>query len=364
MKKVIWILMFVLIFPFISAEEIFSEYIAEEESATIDNDVYTAHEYNDYTGLRLSSNTYGSIIFEEEGSSTVKGPYTFTLDEILEENDTVSFKITVEKEEASVAITKEASATSTTVSGEITVTVTIANEGSDTTTVTYAEDLPSTVLLQDTPEITKGTSTAMQKSTIADVYWNGVLYEGESATIVYTFKVRSYPSTGTTIALDSAEFTYSDDSGSYSEDVDSLSISLEDPISVSFTSDTDEVSLDQEVMYTLTITNNLDNNQEISSLLLELPDVPVTAMDTALDETTNGHAWSGNLAPYEDKSFTFYVQPDAPGTYSFTATATYDYNGAEMNTAETTAFSIEAAAVVPDIVLSSTTFDGGEPIII
>jgi hypothetical protein len=117
-------------------------------------------------------------------------------------------------------------------------------------------------------------------------------------------------------------------------------------------------------MYTLTIDNSLDTTVDISSLLLELPDIPITAMDTSLEETTEGYAWSGNLAPYEDMSFTFYVQPDSPGTYSFTATAVYEYNDAEMSSSETTAFSIEAADVVPEIVLSSTTFDGGEPIII
>jgi hypothetical protein len=363
-KSVAWIFVLLLLAPSCFAEEIFSDYIAEEESATIDNDVYTAHEYNDYTGVRLSSNKYGSIILEEQGSSTVKGPYTFTLDEILEEDNEASFKITVDKEEASVTISREASATSTTISSEITVTVTITNNGDDATSVTYSEDLPTTVIRQGTPEITKGTATTSQKSTIADVYWNGVLYEGESATIVYTFKVRSYPTTGTSIALDEATFTYSDDYGSYSDAVDSLSISLEDPVSVSFTSDADEISLDQEVMYTLTIDNSLDTTVDISSLLLELPDIPITAMDTSLEETTEGYAWSGNLAPYEDLSFTFYVQPDSPGTYSFTATAAYEYNDAEMSSSETTAFSIEAADVVPEIVLSSTTFDGGEPIII
>lgn len=364
MKRwIVYIALFFIFSSFVSADEVFSDYIAEEGTATIDNEVYTAHEYNDYTGVRLSSNKYGSIIIEEEGGSTTKGPYTFTLDEILEENNEVSFKITVDKEEASVTVSKEASSTSATIGDTIDVTVTISNEGSDSVDVTYKEDLPSTVSLDDSPEITKGTSTSTQKSTIADVYWSGVLYEGESATITYSCTIERYPNTGTTITLDDVEFTYEDDTGTFPESVDSLTITLTDPVTISFTNDNDEVQIGDEVRYTVTVSNNVENNIEIPSFVLTLPDITITTMDVELKESSDGYTWSGQLNPFEDVSFTYYVVPENPGTYSFSASATYDYNG-EQTTSETTSFSIEAADIVPEIILSSATFDGGEPIII
>ncbi len=367
MEKSVTVLLYVLVFIVLLhacfAEEIFSDYIAEEGTATIDYEVYTAYEYNDYTGVRLSSNTYGSIIIETEGESTTKGPYTFTLDEIKQEGNDISFKITVEKESGSVSISREASATSATLGETIDMTVTITNEGSDNVKIIYKEDLPSTVSLDGTPEITKGTSTSTQKSTIADVYWSGVLYEGESATITYSFSIDRYPSTGTSITLDDIEFTYQDDTGTYPESVDAITISLSDPLTISFSSDSDEIQINDEVRYTVTLSNNLANNIEITSFALTLPDITVTSMDSQLKQSGNTYTWSGELNPFQEVYFTYYVTPKYPGTYTFSASADYDYNG-EQTATETTAFSIDASDIVAEILLSSTSFDGGEPIII
>ncbi len=347
--------------PRVSAEEIFSDYIEEEGSETIDGIPYTIHEYNNYAGVRLSSNRYGSIILEEEGSSSTAGPYTFTLDEILESDDTVSFKITVSKKESSVTISREASNSSATIGSTITITATITNEGEDNADVTYSEDMPHGARLASSPEITKGSSTTTQKSTAADVYFNGVLYSGDSATITYIVSITDYPRDGATIYFDDTLFTYEDNNDIITETVDALAISLDEPLTLAFSSDSDEISIGDEVMYTISVSNNIDNTLEVSSFVLELPHIPITSMDTQLTETTSGYTWAGQLAPFEDIFFTFYVQPENAGTYSFGASATYDYNG-EQTASDTVAFSIEAADVVPEIVLSSSTFDGNEPI--
>ncbi|MFA6889000.1 MAG: hypothetical protein WC254_05905 [Candidatus Woesearchaeota archaeon] len=361
--SIVFILLLCLYSQGVFAEEIFSDYIEEDASETIDSIVYTAYEYSDYTGVRLSSNRYGSIILESEGSSSTAGPYTFTLDEILETDETVSFKITVEKQESSVSIDKEVSNSSATISDEITVTITITNEGDENADITYSEDMPHGASISSTPEITKGTSTTTQKSTIADVYWSGVLYSEESVTITYEITITDYPSTGSTLYFNDTTFTYEDDTGLTTGDGDEFTISLNDPLSVDFTSDSEEISIGEEVAYTVTLTNNLDTSLEVSSFVLELPTIPITSMDTELTETTNGYTWSGQLASFENLQVTFYVQPENAGTYSFGATATYDYNG-EQTVSDTVAFSIEAADVVPEIILSSESYDGNEPIII
>lgn len=355
------------------AEEVFSDSVLEDDTFEIDDETYTVHEYADYSGVRISSNMYGSILIDEEGGSATKGPYTFILNSITQAGSDVTFEITVEKEQSSVSVSREASATSANVGDEIEITVTISNEGDDSVSVLYSEDLPSTVDIQGTSEITKGTSTSSQKSTAADVYWNGVLYEDESVTIVYTIVIDDYPPSGSDITLDDITFTYEDDTGDYEDTVDSLTISLTDPLAVSFTlaSDEDTISIGTEMEYTVTLSNNLDRAITVDSFVLTLPStVSVSYMDTQLDEQADGtYNWTGSLSSYEDQSFSIFIIPDGGGTHTIEADAAYSYtysgtDAQSYTTSESTSFSIDAADVIPIITLSSETFDGGEPIII
>lgn len=367
----LFIILFFVFFslPSFASETIFDDYIVEEASATIDGESYTAYEYADYAGVRLSSNKYGSIILETTGSSIVKGPYTFSFSEILEEDNIVSFKITVEKQEAEVTMSREVSNATVHLDQQVEVTVKLSNDGSDTVTVTYAENLPSEVHLIGVPEITKGTSTQSQKSTVADVYWNGVLYSGEEATITYTVEVDSYPSSGSPIHFDDVEFTYEDSSGEYSGAADTLTLSLTDPLQIDFILETEEdaITVGTETEYTLTLTNSMDNTVTVSNFLLELPStVTISHMDTQLEDSAEGYTWSGTLNPFEDTSFSFIVAPKRGGSHSFEAAATYTYGAGETSydTSASTTLSIEVADVIPEIKLSSESFDGNELIII
>lgn len=352
---------------FASSKEVFSGTIEEEGTAIIDGETYTAYQYSDYTGMRLSSNKYGSIIIEAEGDSATHGPYTYTLDSITEENNIASFKITVKKEAGEISLSRKASISTGTVGDQIKVTVTIANKGSNTETIKYAENLPREVSRVGTPEITKGTSTSSQKLAAADIYWDGILYEGESVTIVYNIMVENYPTDGTTIRLDGAAVTYKDSSGSYNESVDALTISLIDPVSVSFELTTDEADLNvnKEAEYTITITNNLLNTATISSFLLTLPStVDASFIDTALIKSGNGYTWKGQLHPTEYQSFDIIVIPRGAGTHKLDATVEYSSTSGTGSSSATKNLNIEAGDVVPEIKLSSASFDGGEPIII
>ncbi len=372
-RNIILILSFLFLISFLSAQvfasstEIFSDTIEEEGKATIDGEVYTAYGYNDYEGVRLSSNKYGSIIIDTEGSSATHGVYTYTLDSITQDGDTISFEITVEKEKGEVSLSREASNSSGTLGDMIEVTVTIENGGSSTETIKYTEDLPSEVSRVGTPEITKGTSTSSQRSSNADIYWDGILYEGESATIVYEIKLEKYPSDGSTISLDGATLTYKDSSGSYNESVDEVTISLSDPVSVSFELLTDEEDLkvNQEAEYTVTISNNLAKTATISSFLLTIPStVDASYIDTALDETDAGYAWTGQLSPFESQSFDIMVIPRGAGTHELDAAVDYSSTSGTGSSSDTASLSIEAGDVVPEIKLSSENFDGGELITI
>jgi len=363
--------LFVLFLPFIFAETetVFEDSVEEEGTFELDDQTYTVHEYADYTGVRISSNTYGSIIIEEEGDSSTKGPYTFTLDSITQDGNDVTFEISVEKEQASVSVEREASNSTASIGNEITITVTISNDGDDSLTVKYAEDMPSHVSVSGTPEITVGSTTSSQKSTVADVYWKGVLYSGKSAVIVYTAYIGGYPSNTTTISFDDVDFTYEDDTGEFSETVDSLDIELLDPLAIAFTqvTDDDDIKVGGEVEFYVTLTNNLDKTMTVSSFLLTLSEyLTPSTLDTYLEETADGYTWSGELAPFEDLSFGLYVTPEAGGTHTLEGNADYAYGASDetYSTSGDGSFSIDVSDVVPEIKLSSETFDGGEEIII
>lgn len=364
--------LFTLLFSFSTladTETVFEDSVEEEGTFELDDETYTVHEYADYTGVRISSNTYGSIIIEEEGGTSTKGPYTFTLDSITQEGNDVIFEISVEKEQASVSVEREASNSTASIGDEITITITIANAGSDSLIVKYAEDMPSHVSVSGTPEITVGSTTSSQKSTVADVYWKGVLYSGESAVIVYTAYIGGYPSNSTTISFDGVDFTYEDDTGQFSDTIDSLDIELIDPLAIDFTQVTndDDIKVGGEVEFYVTLTNNLDKTMTVSSFLLTLSEsLTPSTIDTYLEETEDGYTWSGELAPFEDISFGLYVTPEAGGTHTFEGNADYTYGASDetYSTSGDGSFSIDVGEVVPEIKLSSETFDGGEEIII
>lgn len=354
------------------SKEVFSDSVLEEGTFTLDSETYTVHDYADYTGVRISSNKYGSILIDKGGTAT-KGPYTFTLDSITETDGDVYFEITVEKKQSSVSVSKEASATSVNVGDDVEITVTLSNEGDDSVTVMYSEDLPSAVNIRGKPEITKGTSTSSQKSGIADVYWKGALYAGDSVKIVYTITIDAYPSSGSDISFDDVTFTYEDDTGEYVDTVDSLTISLSDPLSLSFTleSDEDAISLGTEMEYTVTLSNNLDRSITVTSFIVTIPSsVSASYIDTHLDEQDSGsYNWTGSLSSYGEQSFSVFIIPESGGTHTLNAAANYGYTYASSeeesySTTKSTSFSIDVADVVPTITLSSATFDGGEPILI
>lgn len=367
----IFSLFFLLGGVFTFAEEtIFEDSIAEEESVEIDGIMYTAYGYADYTGIRLSSNTYGSIIIEEEGGSYTLGPYTFTLSSISQgENGIVSFSISVTKEEGAATMHRTVSNYNPTISELVTVTVTLENEGADSVNVNYAEDLPSEVSLVGTPEIKKGSSTQTQKSGSADISWNGVLYLGESATITYVIRVNRYPSDGATISLDDVTFTYEDDYGKYTGSVDPLTLTLLDPLtmSIGFQDDEEDIAVGNELEYLISLRNDVGKTMTVDSFTFTVSDsLEVTSIETSLEETDEGYTWSGQLQASEEVLFSVFVIPTAGGEQELTGTATYWYTTEEdtHETSTSSSFSIDVGALVPKIALNSATYDGGEEIII
>ncbi len=353
-----------------AAETIFDDSIAEEESVEIDGVTYTAYEYLDYTGVRLSSNKYGSILIEEEGGSYSLGPYTFTLNSISEgEGGIVSFSITVTKEEGAVTMHRSVSNYNPTINELVTVTVTLENEGADSAKVRYAEDLPSEVSLIGTPEIKKGSTTQTQKAGTADVSWNGVLYQGESATITYVVRVNRYPSDGTTIALDDVTFTYEDDYGEYTGSVDPLTLTLLDPLtmSITFQDEEEDIAVGNELEYTISLRNDAGKTMTVNSFTFAVSEgLEITSIETSLEETDEGYMWSGNLQAGEEVLFSVFVTPTEGGTHELSGTATYWYTTSDETheTSTSSSFTIDVGIVVPKITLNSATYDGGEEIII
>ncbi len=353
-----------------AAETIFEDSIAEEETVEIDTIAFTAYGYADYTGVRLSSNKYGSIIIDEEGGSISLGPYTFTLGSISEgDDDMVYFALTVTKEEGAVTMHRSVSEYNPTISELVTVTVTLENEGSDSAKVAYAEDLPSEVSLVGVPEITKGSSTQTQKSGIADVSWNGVLYNGESATITYLVRVNRYPSDGATIDFADVAFTYEDDYGEYSGSVDPLTLTLLDPLTMAITLKDDEgdIAVGNELEYVITLQNDVGKTMTIDSFVFTVSEgLEITSIESALKETDKAYSWSGKLQAGEEVLFSVFLIPTIGGTHELTGTATYWYESADktQETSTSSSFTIDVGAVVPKITLNSATYDGGEEIII
>ncbi|PIN79532.1 hypothetical protein COV16_03720 [Candidatus Woesearchaeota archaeon CG10_big_fil_rev_8_21_14_0_10_34_8] len=356
----------------VHAETIFDDSIAEDESVDIDGETYTAHEYADYIGVRLSSNTYGSIVIEE-GSSYENSPYTYTLNNVYEDAGEVYFSITVEKEssEGNIDMSRTVDEYNPYLGDQATITVTIENEGDSNAHVLYSEDLPAQVHLVEAPEITKGTSTKSQTSTLADVYWKGVLYEEEVLTITYTIEVDKYPSNESVIRFDDVIFTYSDDTGDYNGSIDPLSLTLSDPLTVGlylYDEDINEenITIGDKLEYVLYLSNYIDKKVEVDSFILTVSDdLEIIEADVDLEETDKGYNWSGTLQAGEDMDFYIVVEPVKGGDHELNLDATYWYDKDKpYNTSADASFSINVSEVVPKITLNSVDYDGGEEIIV
>jgi hypothetical protein len=371
---VLTMLLFILSSTSISAETVFEGDIADEATETIDGITYTVYGYSDYTGARISSNDYGSVIIEEIGGSSSYGDYTYTLNDIYEGDDAIYFSITVEKSggDADVSFSRSATNYNPVLGEHVEVTITFENSGSETLIIYYSEELPSEITLLATPEVTLGTTTQNQQTGFNDVYFNGLVYGGEEAIITFEVEVDRYPSDGSgTIDFDEVVYTYEDDYGVYEGFVDPFIFTLGEPLGVDvslYEGDEEIIAIGDQLEYTITVRNYIDQTLVIDSLSITSDGaLNIIEADIDLEETDDRFGWSGSLGAGQHVEFYIVVEPYGGGDHEISADAIYHYETEEEQYTESgsASFTIDVVSVVPKITLNSGgTYDGGEAIII
>jgi hypothetical protein len=366
---------FVLLLGSVTADEtVYSGDIGDEQSVEIDGITYTAYGYADYTGLRLSSNAYGSLIIESIGESLTAGVYTYTLSNIYEGSDNIYFTVTVSKEggSGSVSISRSGSSYNPVLGEVVDVTITIENGGSGNVKVRYEEDLPSEVSLSGSPEVTVGTTTQNQQGGFSDVYYKGVLYGGEELTITYSVYVDSYPSDGSgVITFDGVDFTYEDTSGSYQGSLTPFKFTLGEPVVASIIFEGDEetkAAIGDERTYTLAIDNQIDSDVHVSNFLFSPSSgFKIVESSITLEETSEGLSWNGKLEALQSTDFYVILRIVGAGVHTSNLDATYWYEDESetYTVSDSEKLTIGVTKVVPKIALNSgATYEGGEDIII
>jgi hypothetical protein len=355
---------------------IFSDYIADEETVRIDDYDFTAHFYRDYDvqykyneTVRLSSPFYGSFILQKD-SSFVKEPYTFYYSDDVEADGTTHYYISITKQLPALGIERTLTSTNKTprLGDLVSVAVRIVNQGAHTITVRYAENLTKEVKIIGYPEVNVHNTTWTDKETPADLYWSGVLYKGETATLSYTMEIVDYPKEGNNITFSDFSVSYKDAFTRYEDVIAPLSFLLEDPLVILFETPTQDPTIGQERLSTLILVNTADKEIIVENMNLHIPQgILMTAEEkefSPIDE--DDYSWSGAINSGHNTSFRFSLTPTYLGRHIISFNATYREGHEEIRqqTLYEEAYYLDALNLTPNIRFDALRFTGGNNVTI
>jgi hypothetical protein len=378
MRFVLFSLILLCLFaPLISSKTvtIFSDYIPEEESVLIDGYDYTAFFHRDYDPqykyndtVRLSSNIYGSLILEKNVTITKK-PYTFYYSDFLNADGKYQYFITVKKHLPSLVVYRAITGANETpqIGDVVSTSVRLVNQGTDTIQVIYAENVSKEVHLLDFPEITVHNSTKSYRDLPADLYWAGVLYDGETVTISYGFKIIDYPLLTNSITFSDFYTSYKDPFTSYENIIEPLTFTLQEPLLLVMRGDTEQLILGANTDYELTLDNTDNEEISVEKLKIHIPKgTSIYHMDERISSKGNNFFWNGTIPPMKNITLSFTITPTYLGSHSMIIDATYLQENSHLTRSirHTEEYIISSQNLTPEIEFDTTGFTGGNNVTI
>ncbi len=275
------------------------------EGMVEDKDIFTAggHSFQ----LQYVQSTQ-SAIFKMDGMGGIMLPGDCETRDSIEfcylGADYPNLDVRIESMEPDITIEREFSTDSPAINEQVTVTVTLKNEGSKrASNIKYVDSYPSSV---------KVSLTGSSKT------WEGDLSVDEEEVFTYSFKV-----TEVTTFDSVATLTYRFESEEKIEKSSSETIEVQEPFSVEHTISTGAAERDEVVVYNLTLTNKDESNRlTVDALEIVLPS-KITLVDASLglQKGTDKLTYKGEIDKLDEKRFWIKVKSSKVGEFKIKTTA-------------------------------------------
>ncbi len=351
--------------PLASADDIHNDWHYSGDTFTVDGEVIMLTHYDFYDNtviLSVNKNTY--IIAEGGCKETATKKYCITdLFQDLagsEEDDPIKFeggkayagiKVLISTRGPDIEVSRSFSNTNPELNQEVTVTITIDNDGIEgTDSFVYEESFPAGVVITSFSLGTGMTSRSIR--------YGANLPAKSSKSFAYTFKVTDY--------LDfsnSGKFNYTYAGKKTSSTTSSVNIKIKKPyeLTASLSPDSIEAGVEKS---TLTVKIDDTSAKDIDVLELKIitpPLVSVLVAPTELTRDNNKYSWKGVVKPDTSKTITLQLKPVKSGQYQIPVSIKIkDYVGKEFSENKTVTLKANVKALEPILsVLETTVAEGG-----
>ena len=311
-------ILIVLLSSLIEAEDLHGDWYFSGDTFTVEGDVYLVTHYNFYDTmvvLRVNDNAY--II--EEGRCRSAPTKKYCIDEIYRdlanasESDPIKFEegeiyagiyVKISTKGPDISISRSFSTTNPELNEEVTVTVTLENEGDEgTDSFLYKDMFPKGVIITASSSGTERTSRTI-------TYDSNIPPDSEK-TFTYRFKVTDYLE-----FTSQAEATYYYAGSEQSITVSSKTIKVVKPYEFTTTLSPKSIEVGEQSALSIKIENLVSKEIEVNELRIIIPSfLSLQAKPGELEKRNEKYYWNGTLDSGEYKMINLLLEPVKSRTY-------------------------------------------------
>ena len=334
------------------------------DTFTVEDDVYMVTHYNFYdTSVVLQVNDNSYVI--NEGGCKLTSTRKYCIDDIFQdledadEDDPLKFeggevyagiKVVISSRGPDLDVSRSLSETTPELNQEVTVTVTIENEGGESADFYYKETLPGHAQLTS--------SSSGTTRTLRSLSYETYISANDEKTFSYSFKVTDYQE----VELSpQAWFIYENSRTNIS--VSTKKVSVDKPYKLTASVSPSSVEATDQAGISVKATSTVSEDITVDDLRITIPSyLSIMSKPRELEKKNNEYYWNGTLAEDEYHLLTFLLKPVRSGTYTIPVSIRVtDSEGKEFNeeknlTLKSTIDKLEPILSVSD----SSVSEGGE----
>lgn len=298
MKKLALLTLFLNFLPLVTASTIFDDWVNDRETFKAGQHYFYVQYIESNQNLIFKMDDMGGIMLMGECETRENIGYCY------EDIDYPKIKVKIEYLEPEVSIERSFSTLSPYLNEEITVTVTLKNEGDKSATnVKYTDEYPTGLRILSGPN---------------PKVWEGNLNTGEEETFKYTIKAEDILSFDSTATL-----SYKFEGKEKTKKSSTETIDVQKPFNIDDEISTEAADKDEIIEYNLTITNNHESNRlTIENLQIILPTkIDLIKAPGELKKEDNKLIFKGEIEKKQDKNFIIKIKSLKAGKFTINTIA-------------------------------------------
>lgn len=298
MKKLVILILFLNLLPAVTASILFDDLVDDMETFKVGDHTFYVEYIESNQKVVFKMDDMGGIMSMGECETRESIKYCY------EDVNYPQIKVKIESLEPDISIERSFSTTSPYLNEEITVIVTLKNDGDKiATNIKYTDAYPS--------------GLKVYSSGNAKV-WEGNINAGEEEKFTYTIKAED------TISFDStATLSYKFDGNEKTKKSSTVTINVKKPFSISHEISKEAVDKDEEVDYNLTITNEHESDSlTVEKLEITLPSqIDLVRPPTGLAKQENKLTFTGTIEKKKNKNFAIKLKSSKIGKFTISTLA-------------------------------------------